>query len=59
MDFYTDLFSILRSQILVAEANPENTERIGRETCQLHKYYLLVRGQKNSKSISIQEMRAI
>ena len=30
MDFYTDLFSILRSQIVVAEANPENTERIGR-----------------------------
>ena len=30
MDFYTDLFSILRSQILVAELNPENTERIGR-----------------------------
>ena len=44
MDFYTDVFSILRAQILVAEANPENTERIGRETCQLHKYYLLMRG---------------
>ena len=44
MDFYTDLFSILRPQILLSEANPENTESIGRETCQLHKYYLLMRG---------------
>lgn len=59
MDFYTDLFSILRSQILVSEANPENTEKIGRELASYISTIYLYVGKRTLKSISIQEMRAI